>query len=88
VSSDTSPQSFAERMRVFLPNRQKFPPERLAPFAGQWVAFNAEGTDILAGAPDLEQLAQRLAELNINTQDVVFDYVDDGSICLGAAEML
>ncbi len=30
--------------------------EELAPFQGQWVAWSADGRQILAGAPDLETL--------------------------------
>lgn len=81
-------QSLAERMSVFVPNREKFPQDRLLPFAGQWVAFNAEGTDIVAHGEDFEALARYIVEKGIDPQEVVSEYVEDGSICIGGADLL
>ncbi len=85
-AGEPSTPSFAERMKVYLPNRSRFPLDRLAQYAGQWVAFRADGLEIVANAPDFERLEHRLTELGIAPQDVVSEYVDDGSICIGGAE--
>jgi hypothetical protein len=78
--------SFAEKMRVFLPNRAKYPPEQLIQYVGQWVAFNAEGTEIVAHGPDIRSMALQMTERGIDPQEVVSEYVDDGSSYIGGAE--
>src|SRR5205809_372346 len=50
-------EAYAARMKVFLPNRQKFPLEELARYAGQCIAWNSDGTAIVASAPDYETQA-------------------------------
>jgi hypothetical protein len=61
----------------FHENQNKFPVEELWKYAGQQVAWSWDGTRILAAAPDDAQLFQKLAELGIDFQRVVFDYVPD-----------
>ena len=84
----TSSQSHADRMRIFRPNRARFPLDRLLRHVGQWVAFNAEGTDIVASGADMDALMDRLAELGIDWQAVVLERVDEGDSCIGGAEYL
>jgi hypothetical protein len=57
-------------------NRQDFPVEELWKYAGQHVAWSWDGTHILASAPDESRLIQRLTDLGIDPQSVVFGYVD------------
>ena len=48
MNQDEPEEVLVERMRVFLKNRAAIPVEELARFAGEWVAYNPEGTAIVA----------------------------------------
>jgi hypothetical protein len=55
---------------LYLENRRRIPPEELAPYAGQWVAFSGEGTRILASGPDLATAEANLAALGVPGDEV------------------
>lgn len=43
---------------LYEKNRSVFPPEDLLPYAGRYIAFNWDGTEIIASAPtDIELVA-------------------------------
>jgi hypothetical protein len=52
-------------MRVFYANRAKFPPEQLVPYAGRWVAWTADGTRIVASAPESQAVWKQLEEAGL-----------------------
>ena len=58
-------------LEAFLTNRRDFPPERLRTFSGQYIAWNLEGTAIVASAPDEPALHDKLVELGIDPGQVV-----------------
>ena len=61
----------------FLTNYyQQLPDEMLDRYAGQYVAWNWDGTRILADAATREALDRQLTDAGINLQRVVFDYVN------------
>jgi hypothetical protein len=47
-------------------NRQKFPPEDLLPFAGQFIDWSWEGDRIVGSAATREDLIRQLAERGID----------------------
>jgi hypothetical protein len=57
-------------------NRANFPLDELAKYAGQQVAFNLEGTRILASAATEEELEKVLVTKGIAPDRVVVGYVD------------
>jgi hypothetical protein len=57
-------------------NRAKFPLDELAKYAGQQVAFDLEGTRILASAATEEELEKVLVSKGIAPDRVVVGYVD------------
>ena len=61
----------------FDKNRNEFPAEELWKYAGQHIAWSWDGTRILASAADDAQLYQKLIELGIDPQRVVFGYAPD-----------
>jgi hypothetical protein len=65
---------------LFDRNRDNQPWEVLQPYVGRHVAWSADGTRILASAGDLTELIAVLDKAGIGTQEVVFDYIDDGSV--------
>lgn len=61
--------------RTYMLNRNRIPPEELAPFAGQQVAFNDEGTTVVAHGESYEDVFAMLKKLGIPPSTVVLGYV-------------
>jgi hypothetical protein len=55
--------------------RRRFPNEALLPYAGQYVAFSADASRIVAHAHNLEALFGALAADGISLGQVVWEYV-------------
>jgi hypothetical protein len=73
---NAKPVSELPDLQQFLKNRAHFPPEELRPYAGSYVAWNLEGTRILASACDEPTLHERLLALGIDPARVVGSYID------------
>lgn len=58
---------------LFIENRNKAP-EEWAKHAGRYVAWNLEGTKIVASGADLEELEANLATVGIKGDQVVQSY--------------
>ena len=59
----------------YIRNMNAKTPEELAPYAGQHVAFNDEGTRVVAHGEDDEAVYSMLAKLGIEPSAVVFSYI-------------
>jgi hypothetical protein len=64
----------------FRENQAKMPLTELWTWAGKHVAWNWDGTHIVAGAATDAELFEELRRGGIDTSTVVFDYVDDPSV--------
>ena len=60
-----------------LENRRKVPPEELEKYRGRQIAWNWEGTQVVAAGEDLEEVFQKLDAAGVDASRVVFSYVDD-----------
>lgn len=69
-------------------NRERFTVEQLQPYEGQWVAFSLDGSRIVAAAPDLLELDQRVNAAGEDPEQVGLEFIDLRPIRLGAAEFL
>ena len=58
--------------RRHIQNRNRLPPEKLSPFAGLHVAFNIEGTEIVAHGTDHLAVEEMLRAKGIDPAEVVF----------------
>jgi hypothetical protein len=89
MPKDLSIEEHPMLTQEFLQNRQRFPHEELEKYRGQWVAFSADGRRIVAGAPTLEALHQRLEAAGENVQQLWFEGIPgpDDDISLGAEEL-
>jgi hypothetical protein len=66
--------------RAFYENRAKYPREKLLGYAGQYIAWSRDGTDVLASDPDEAGLYRKLHAGGIDIQRVVIDYAGDGEV--------
>jgi hypothetical protein len=57
-------------------NRCNYPPEKLLQYAGQYIAWNLEGTEVLASGEAMEIVEQKLMAMGILPNMVVGDYID------------
>ncbi len=66
-----------ERTRIFMQNRYAYPPEKLfEEHAGQWIAWSADGTHVVAASSESDEAVYDLVvAAGINPAEVVFDYV-------------
>jgi hypothetical protein len=69
-------------------NRAEFPPEELAKYVGQYVAWSADGTRILASDEDSLRLMATIDGMGIDRGETVIGYVpeEDGSLIMAAVE--
>jgi len=70
---------------LYESNRQRFTPVELAPYVNQWVAFSLDGQRIVAAAPSLLVLDQRLATLGEDPQQVGLEFLSDEDNSAGSA---
>jgi hypothetical protein len=56
MSSREENEAFCRQMALFLPNREAFPLEELDRYQDQYVAFNPEGTKIIAATAQLDTI--------------------------------
>ncbi len=76
--------------RVYRENRARFPLLELRKYDGQWVAFSADGRQIVGSAPTIAELARRLQAEQRPLDDVVLERIEieTDEIHLGGAEIM
>jgi hypothetical protein len=75
IISKTSPQ-YGWVPGCFQDNRNKVPWEHQVPYEGQYVAWNLNGTRIIAGADSEEALFAKMDALGYPSAGYVMSYVD------------
>jgi hypothetical protein len=60
----------------FFENQRAFSPDELDKYIGRYVAWNLDGSQILASGEDRPSLTQTLRAAGIDPSQVVFDYID------------
>jgi hypothetical protein len=75
-------------MQQFLRNRNEFPPEDLAQYTGQYIAWSADGTRIIASDEDPLRLMKTLDALGHDPGETVISHVpeEDGSLITAASD--
>lgn len=69
-------------LRCFEENRSKYPPDQLLPYAGLFVAWSPDGTQILASGIDRATVKRNLQGASIPASQVVFDYIDPPDLAM------
>jgi hypothetical protein len=62
-------------MQEFNKNRSRFPQERLELYAGKYVAWSPDGTEIIASADDVVELAAAVKASRYNSAECVLSSV-------------
>lgn len=73
-------QHFPPGFEHFHQNRNNFPPDELAKYAGQYVAFSGDGTRILASGDTMEAVEEKLVAAGIDPSQVVGSYVEEPGV--------
>ena len=73
--SETATNKTPVDRQVYVTNRGKFLPEDLQPYAGQWVAWSADGSRIVAHNIDLGQAVREVEQAGLQREDVVFSHL-------------
>jgi hypothetical protein len=64
-------------------NRNRFPPEELEKYRGQWIAWSLDGARILAHADDLDALYAAMRDAGEDPQRCVLGGIPDADALLG-----
>ena len=77
-------------VQLFQKNRQQFPPEELAKYAGSYVAWSPDGASILAANEDELQLAKAIRATGYNTAEILIAFVpaEDEVLLGGGLEVI
>jgi hypothetical protein len=76
-------------MQEFWNNRSQFPPEELEQYAGQYVAWNPDGTRIIASDADERRLDAAIKAAGYDPAEVVVSSVPPpDEVILGGGGML
>ncbi|MBI1914064.1 MAG: hypothetical protein HYS12_04915 [Planctomycetes bacterium] len=70
-------------MQQLLRNRQRFPPEELARYVGQYVAFSPDGTRIVASDEDLARLDAKIKAAGYDPAETLVSAVPAEDVILG-----
>ena len=60
---------------LYSKNRRDFPLKELQKYAGQWVAFSADGTRIVASHPDMLALCGIIDRAGLKPHEVVYSLI-------------
>jgi len=76
-------------MKTYRQNRERFPASDLIRYDGQWVAFSADGRQIVASGDSIGEVSERIATARLDLDDVVLERIEieTGDIQLGGAEL-
>jgi hypothetical protein len=69
---------------MFQKNRERFPAEKLAQYAGKYVAWSPDATSILGADEDELRLAARIQKAGYNSAEILIAFVStEDEILLG-----
>ena len=75
---------------TYRENRARIPLEELRKLDGQWVAFSADGQQIVASALTIAELSDQIGAVHQDLRNVVLEHIEieSAEINLGAAELM
>ncbi len=75
-------------LSTYEQNRTKFPLEELRKYAGEWVAFSKDGSRVVASAPTLLALEERLIAKGEDPQSIALERIELEDCALGGVDQL
>lgn len=77
-------------MQAFQKNRQQFPAEELAKYAGKYVAWSPDGTRIIASDHDELRLTNKVRADGLDSAEILIAFVlaDDEVLLGGGLEVI
>ena len=60
---------------LYIQNRSKWTFEQFVPYMGHWVAWNGDGSSIVAHHRDFTEVSRATEELGFSPDEVLFDYI-------------
>ncbi len=76
MSEKQTIDDYAAQMRVFIKNRHEFPLDELSKYAGKWIAWNPDGTAIVASTDDPDTLHDLILAAGQDPSRCVNSYVE------------
>ncbi len=70
-------------MQELIRNRERFPPEELARYAGKYVAWSPDGTRIIASNDNLIHLDCQLREMGFDPENILVSSIPFEDVILG-----
>ncbi|MCE9526429.1 MAG: hypothetical protein K8R36_10280 [Planctomycetales bacterium] len=65
---------------LFDRNRMAIPTSEWQRYIGQWVALNADGSQIVAGAANVGLLIDKLREMRVDLEEVTLEGVEEPDV--------
>jgi glucose/arabinose dehydrogenase len=76
-------------MQTFIQNRQRFPLEELQKYAGKYIAWSPDGTQVVASGDEEALVEKAVKEAGYDPSEVVFSYVSSpDEVLLGGGGIL
>jgi hypothetical protein len=80
--ADDGKKPYPPGFQFFHQNRNKFPPEELLQYSGQYVAWSPDGTRIITSAATEEEMEAKLVAAGVDPSQVMGEYIYDANMGL------
>jgi hypothetical protein len=60
---------------AYRENRDRHTADDLRPYAGEWIAFNLEGTKVVAHHADAQEVVRQVREMGLGMSRVVMEWM-------------
>jgi len=79
--------SYLEKQREFLANRTSFPLDKLAQYAGEWIAWSPDGARIVAHATDPRAVYELIRAVGEDTEECLVEGIPAEDSVIGGLEL-
>jgi hypothetical protein len=76
---------YLQNMRKYLENRQRYPLDELAKYAGGWIAWSPDGTRIVASAKNPEDVVEQVRAAGEDPLNCIVEGIPEGESMIGGS---